>query len=72
MFGIGIRWRRSLLGANFEISGSKKYILVDPGDGFVMDNGESKKMLRSDRKVWTPQTLLLDPPLFDNFLMASL
>ena len=26
-----------------EISGSEKCILVDPGDGFAMDNGESKK-----------------------------
>ena len=25
-----------------EISGSEKCILVDPGDGFAMDNGESK------------------------------
>ena len=32
-----------------EISGSEKCILVDPGDGFAMDNGESKKPLRSDR-----------------------
>ena len=43
------------LGANFEISGSEKYILVDPGDGFAMDNGASKKkILRSDREDWTP------------------
>ena len=26
-----------------EILGSEKCILVDPGDGFAMDNGESKK-----------------------------
>ena len=26
----------------FEISGSEKGILVDPGDGFAMGNGESK------------------------------
>ena len=32
-----------------EISGSVKCISVDPGDGFAMDNGESKKFLRSDR-----------------------
>ena len=44
----------------FEISGSEKCILVDPGDGFAMDNGESKKPQRSDRGVWTP----LDPPLY--------
>ena len=32
----------------FEISGSEKCILMDPGEGFAMDNGESKKLLRSD------------------------
>ena len=48
---------------NFEISGSEKCILVDPGDGFAMDNGESKKNLRSDRGIRTPPTLPLDPPL---------
>ena len=32
-----------------EILGSEKCILVDSGDGFAMDNRESKKPLRSDR-----------------------
>ena len=27
---------------HFEISGSEKCILVDPGDGFAIDNGGSK------------------------------
>ena len=31
-----------------EILGSEKCILVDAGDGFAMDNGESKKT----PKVW--------------------
>ena len=43
------------LGANCEISDSEKYILVDPGDRFAMDNGENKNILRSDREVWTPR-----------------
>ena len=47
----------------FEISGSEKCILVDPGDGYAMDNGESKKLLRSDRGIRKPPTLPLDPPL---------
>ena len=47
----------------FEISGSENCILVEPGDGFAMDNVESKKLLRSDRGVRTPLTLPLDPPL---------
>ena len=34
-----------------EILGSEKFILVDSGDVFAMDNGESKKTLRSDRGV---------------------
>ena len=37
-----------------EISGSEKCILVDPGDGFAMDNGESKNPLRSDRGSGPP------------------
>ena len=40
---------------NFEISGSEKCILVDLGDGFAMDNGESKKILRSDRGSEPPR-----------------
>ena len=32
-------------------SGSEKYLVVDPGDDFAMDNGKSKKPLRSDRGV---------------------
>ena len=32
----------------FETLGSEKCILVDFGDGFAMDNRESKKSLRSD------------------------
>ena len=27
-----------------EISGSEKFILVDPGDGFAMDNGETPQV----------------------------
>ena len=42
---------------------SEKCILVHPGDGFAMDNGESKKLLRSDRGVRIPSTHPLDPPL---------
>ena len=42
----GCLWGLSL--KNFEISGSEKCILVDPGDGFAIDNGESKNPLRSD------------------------
>ena len=37
-----------------EILGSEKCILVDSGDGFAMDNRESKKTVRSDRGVQTP------------------
>ena len=40
-----------------EILGSEKCILVDFGDGFAMDNRESKKPLRSDRGSGPP-----DPP----------
>ena len=40
-----------------EILGFEKCILVDSGDGFAMDNRESKKPLRSDRGIRTP-----DPP----------
>ena len=38
----------------FEISGSEKCIFVDPGDGFTMDNEESKKLLGSDRGSGPP------------------
>ena len=34
---------RGLPQKKFEISGFEKCILVDPGDVFAMDNGESKK-----------------------------
>ena len=37
-------------------------ILVDPGDGFAMDNGESNKLLRSDSGVRTPPILPLNRP----------
>ena len=33
-----------------KFGGSEKCILVDPGDRFTMDNGESKKPLRSDNR----------------------
>ena len=56
-------WRPPAEKKSFEISGSEKCILVDPGDGFAMDNGDSKKHLRSDRGVRIPTTLPLDPPL---------
>ena len=59
-------YSRGLPHKNFEISGSEKCISVVPGDVFAMDNGESKKTLRSDRGVPTPQTLALDPPLSTN------
>ena len=48
------------MGKNFEISDSEENILVHPGDGFDVDNGESRKILWSDRGVWT---IPLDPPL---------
>ena len=44
-----------------EISSSEKCILVDPGDGFAMDNGESKNPFRSDRGICPLPPL--DPPL---------
>ena len=46
-----------------EISGSEKCILVDPGDGFAMDNGESKKPSGLIGGSGPPLTLPLDPPL---------
>ena len=47
MFGLawqGVTPDEGLPQKMLEISGSEKYILVDPGDGFAMDNGESKKL----------------------------
>ena len=46
-----------------EISGSEKCILVDPGDGFAMDNGESKKPSGLIGGFGTHPTLPLDLPL---------
>ena len=54
----------------FEISGSEKCISVVPEEGFAMDNGESKKPLRSDREGSNPPPPLpLDPLL--NFKLSE-
>ena len=45
-----------------KISGSEKCILVDPGDGFAMDNGERKNPSALIGKVRTPLPPLPDPP----------
>ena len=44
--------------------------LVDPEDDFAMDNGESKKPLRSDRGVRTPLTFPLDRPLLPSVFLS--
>ena len=42
------------------ISGSQKCIVVDPGDGFAMNNGESKILIGGSRPTPPTPTLPLD------------